>query len=769
VDKVLISWRRFKYVFFVDASSEASIKTDLRNAIQSIDGHQQETEEDALHFLQSRVDSLLIFDNADDPNLDLVQFFPNSYNGIIIVTSRLRTLGRFSTLYHLQLGEMSRDEAIETVVKAAGRTLPLEVRDAMALDALVEELGHLALALVQAGVYIFNTGSIETDSSRDSVFGQYLELFRRERALLMRRKGDKSLDNYIRGVYPSLDLSYTLLPQSARQLLHLCSQFHYTTISLAMLLAATKSDFEDSDIFLERPDSHRDVQGKLRELFRPDGILDEIHIREMIQSLSLFSLVQSTLVNETILLRFHPLVHSWAHEMLSVDSLSMYTGMAVTIISTSETCLSRAHIQYLPPHIIQVMRKVDIRVLHARDMMKLGGVMRDHGFGTMGLELHEGAVKKINQEAGSDKMQVIKGYLSLGDTYRAVGRLQEAEEVGAKTLLMCREVLGERHPDTTKASNNLAATYSDLGKLKEAEELQVNVLAMRREVLGERHPDTISASNNLAITYRDLGKLKEAEELQVNVLAMQREVLGERHPHTIMASNNLALTYKDLGKLKEAEELQVNVLAMRREVLGERHPDTISASANLALTYRDLGKLKEAEELQVNVLAMRREVLGERHPDTIMASNNLALTYRDLGKLKEAEELQVNVLAMRREVLGERHPDTISASNNLAITYFNLGKMKEAEELQVNVLTMRREVLGEGHPDTIIAFNNLAITYRDLHRLSQAEELCKKAHELASSVLGENHPDSVWIAKTLSKIQADIEQASQEPAKKRRR
>jgi tetratricopeptide (TPR) repeat protein len=703
----------------VDASSNSSIKTDLRNAIQSIDGHQQDTEEDALYFLQSHAESLLIFDNADDPNLDLVQFFPNSYNGIIIVTSRLRTLGQLSTLYHLQLGEMSHDEAVETIVKAAGLTLPLGLHDANALNALVEELGHLALALVQAGVYILNSGPIEAESSRDSVFGQYLDLFRRERASLMRRKGVKSLDNYMRGVYPTLDLSYTLLPQFAQQLLHLCSQFHYTTISLAMLLAATKSDFEDSDIYLERPDSHLDIQRKLRELFRPDGILDETHIREMIQSLSSFSLVQSTLVNETILLRFHPLIHAWAHEMLSVESLSMYTGMAVTIISTSETSLSRAHIQYLPPHIMEVMGKVDVSVLHVRDMMKFGGVMRDHGFGKLGLELHEEAVKKLNQEAGSDKMQVIKGYIWLGNTYRGVGRLQEAEEVGAKTSLMCREVLGERHPDT------------------------------------------IMASSDLALTYRQLGKLKEAEELQVNVLSMRREVLGERHLDTIMASGNLALTYRDLGKLKESEELQVNVLTMRREVLGERHPDTIMASANLAIAYSDLGKLKEAEELQVNVLSMRREVLGKRHPDTISASNNLANTYGDLGKLKESEELLANVLAMSREVLGERHPNTIIGSANLASTYRELGKLKEAEALQVNVLSLRREILGERHPDTIWAFNNLANTYRILGRLSQAEELCQKAHGLSISVLGDNHPTSVWIAETLDEIQVDIQEAQQ--------
>jgi tetratricopeptide (TPR) repeat protein len=666
---------------------------------------------------------LLIFDNADDPNVNLIRFFPNSYKGTIIITSRLRTSGELATLHHLQLGEMSHDEAVETLVKAARRTLPLGSQDTQALRALIEELGYLALALVQAGVYIFNSGSTSGQFPRESAFGQYLELFRRERASLMRRQGAPSLDNYTRGVYPTLDLSYTLLPQFAQELLHLCSQFHYTNISLAMLLAAAQRDFEDPHKFLERPENHREVQMRLRALFLPHEVLDEVHIHEMIRSLSSFSLVQTTLVNETILLHFHPLIHAWSHEILSPESVTVYARMAITTISTAEASLSRSHIQYLPVHILEVMRRNELKDLHVRDMIKLGEVIGDHGFGKIGLELHEEAIKKIIEEVGSEDEQVIEGYMWLGRTYKRVGRLQEAEKVEAKALLMRREILGERHPDTILASANLANTYADLGKLIEAEKLQENVLAMHLEILGERHPYTLMASNNLAITYHDLGKLKEAEELQVNVLAMHRDILGERHPGTIMASANLASTYRSLGKLKEAEELQANVVAMRREILGERHPDTIKASANLANTYCDLGKLKEAEELQVNVLAMRREILGERHPRTINASNNLALTYRDLGKLKEAEVLQVNALAMRSGILGERHPDTIRT------------------------------------------FNNLAITYQFLGTLNRAEELCEKAHELSIATLGDSHRTTVWIAATLGDIQADIKQARHKPSR----
>ena len=82
------------------------------------------------------------------------------------------------------------------------------------------------------------------------------------------------------------------------------------------------------------------------------------------------------------------------------------------------------------------------------------------------------------------------------------------------------------------------------GRLAEAAELQVSVLESRTRVLGEDHPATLNAANNLALTYKKQGKLAEAKELQVQVLARRERVLGEDHPDTLKAARNLALTHK---------------------------------------------------------------------------------------------------------------------------------------------------------------------------------------------------------------------------------
>jgi hypothetical protein len=53
--------------------------------------------------------------------------------------------------------------------------------------------------------------------------------------------------------------------------------------------------------------------------------------------------------------------------------------------------------------------------------------------------------------------------------------------------------------------NNLAITLGEQGQLEEAAPMMKEVLEKRRRILGEEHPTTISAMNNLVATLCSLG------------------------------------------------------------------------------------------------------------------------------------------------------------------------------------------------------------------------------------------------------------------------
>jgi hypothetical protein len=54
----------------------------------------------------------------------------------------------------------------------------------------------------------------------------------------------------------------------------------------------------------------------------------------------------------------------------------------------------------------------------------------------------------------------------------------------------------------------LGRSYRVAGHLKEAEVLQVEVLNLRKKILGERHPATITASNDVAEHILRIGQTK---------------------------------------------------------------------------------------------------------------------------------------------------------------------------------------------------------------------------------------------------------------------
>jgi hypothetical protein len=100
---------------------------------------------------------LLVFDNADDPSVPLTRYFPAGGRGDVIITSRNPDCQQYSTVGHEEIGRMARDEAHSLLSKTAYGELQVTEDIATDIGRLVDALGCLALAVVQAGAYIHKT------------------------------------------------------------------------------------------------------------------------------------------------------------------------------------------------------------------------------------------------------------------------------------------------------------------------------------------------------------------------------------------------------------------------------------------------------------------------------------------------------------------------------------------------------------------------------------------------------------------------------------
>ncbi|KAJ6543520.1 hypothetical protein DFH09DRAFT_1390615 [Mycena vulgaris] len=664
---------RFSAIFLIDTSTTETIDTGLKNIAATQNAGS--TAQDGLSWLSSNLaEWLLFFDNADDPKIDLNNFFPGCKHGNILITSRNPSL-RVYAGGHSLVSDMEEPDAVDLLLTSAAQAITPGNKEIAA--EIVKALYHLPLAIIQAGAFISESGALDG----------YLALYVENRDQLLSEKPAQSHDAYAWTVYTTWNISFQKLSKPAATILQLCSFLHHNGISEEIFSRASLYDVPLPGLLEEELQKPLEF---LLQFLGPMNTWDSLRFLKVMNEIKAYSLVNFD--PDGKLYSIHPLVHNWSQSTLADQG--QYHDWMVAIVGMS--------VSVIPEHNMQL---ASLKLLPHVDSLLRGNT-------------------NMRPDFRND----------YGRLYYYAGRLKDAEQLALAVLEHRRSVLGEDHLDTLHAMRALAATYHKLGKFKEAEEINTYhtlgklqeaeelglvVLEKRRKILGEDHLDTLHAMGNLASTYQKLGKLQEAEEVEVVVLEKWRKILGEDHLDTLLTMGNLASTYHKVGKLQEAEQLGVVVLEKRRKILGEDHPDTLWTMGNHASTYHKLGKLQEAEELEVVVLEKRRKILGEDHPETLCTMGNLASTYYKLGKLQEAEELEVVVLEKQRKIMGEDHPETLRAIGNLAATCYDLNKFKEAEQLYVELLDRRTALLGADHPDTLVTPNNLSITHRTMSKNSQ--------------------------------------------------
>ncbi|MBK6018875.1 tetratricopeptide repeat protein, partial [Streptomyces sp. MBT53] len=111
---------------------------------------------------------------------------------------------------------------------------------------------------------------------------------------------------------------------------------------------------------------------------------------------------------------------------------------------------------------------------------------------------------------GEDDPSTLTSRNNLAGAYEVSGDVARAILLYERTLEDCVRVLGEDHPDTLTSRSNLAGAYDVSGDVARANPLYERTLEDRVRVLGEDHPDTLLSRNNLAGAYWVSGDVARA-------------------------------------------------------------------------------------------------------------------------------------------------------------------------------------------------------------------------------------------------------------------
>ena len=177
----------YQACMWVNAESEQSITTSF-SAIAHLLNLPQKNEENHIvlvegvkRWLQTHDDWLLIFDNADTPDI-VAPFLPTTYAGDVLMTSRAPVFDVLGISASIQLNVLEPDDALLFLCKRCGRT-DLDDAEHEAARALVSELAGLPLALEQAGAYIL---------ANQTRFQDYLTSYRKQHMTLLNKRHPKT-------------------------------------------------------------------------------------------------------------------------------------------------------------------------------------------------------------------------------------------------------------------------------------------------------------------------------------------------------------------------------------------------------------------------------------------------------------------------------------------------------------------------------------------------------------------------------------------------
>lgn len=186
---------------------------------------------------------------------------------------------------------------------------------------------------------------------------------------------------------------------------------------------------------------------------------------------------------------------------------------------------------------------------------------------------------------GPEHPQTLRTRSELACVHRLAGELDTAEGLLAEVLAVRERALGTEHPDNWHDRDRLADVRRASGA-GGAREIFERTATHWQHTLGERHPWTLLARNNVACALESEGDLPAASAMFADLYQAHEQVLGPVLPRTLNVGNNLACVRALRGDVDGAAALLEEVLSGRRHTLGQHHPDTETTRHNLALLRR---------------------------------------------------------------------------------------------------------------------------------------------------------------------------------------
>jgi serine/threonine protein kinase/Tfp pilus assembly protein PilF len=375
------------------------------------------------------------------------------------------------------------------------------------------------------------------------------------------------------------------------------------------------------------------------------------------------------------------------------------------------------------------------------------------------------ASKSVGHKFADKPLIAARLHGTIGRTFIGLGAYDAATAHIREAVEIRRNELGESHPDTRHAINQLAVLLIKQGSNAEAEKLLKASLDENTRLFGRHHLITIETLDQLAVLYTDQDRVDEAEPIVKEVLDAKTRAHGPEAPETIEAMNTLASLYTSMRRFNDANALFDKAISLQDKITGPEHPFALEIRSNYAWSQYwqasntaahdspEYAALMESSRvLSEKVLEGRARLLGEEHQATITSMNNLAAVYVAQGNFARAEELRKKDVDISVRTLGEDHPDTITSLSNYGNLLTQQKRFSEALPYLERAALAARRVLPSDNPGRAFTLGWYSMCLTRAGRPAKAESPALEARAIAAKVFGENDNITMEVTRTVISV-----------------
>lgn len=647
--------------------------------------------------------SLIILDNADDPDHDYEQYMPSGQRSCVIITSRNPECEALSTASHLDLEGLEDIDAQELLLRSA--RIPQRQWSSLRKKAatICGLLTNHTLALVQAGTYV---------GQKHCSLDEYPKAFETRRSQLLRHYPRQARSRYSH-VYATFEASVASLSSlqhdDARQLLAFLS----TLGSAPFLVPFFRATWHGARELLAKSRDNHVLQSLGR--WHIDNLLTVIDTHEeewdpfrllgAINDLKSVALISEVQVNNDIGVQIHPLVRAWARDRQ--DDTMRHGSWTATLCMVALACetdnIGAQYYQYLQPHLVSLLTGEINLIFSGRPLIavtqaliSLGTCLKDSRADEFLLNF----LQRLFSHLGLDEWQPCYDWLPLYNLFatslRIVGQRQQAIAILEHAVAL-REIndSSEKTKFRMQLRYNLGRTYLEHGHF-DAAVIQLEQVVEFHKGDDAQDPLRLSSEFMLALTYLNDRRLDRALELLTYVHNTRKQILREDDHVLLESQQALARAQIAHGRPDAGLALMTHVSNIRNQKLSDSHPDRLNTRHVLAMAYVEANRPAKATTILEDVIRMDEENQTISKQGRLATVETLAWAYMHNSQPEKAVELLKTYLGSKHERVICDETDRQELMQWLEDAMGELGDCDVDGKLSQEVDDMTVEEEGEG-------------------------------------------------------------------------